>query len=80
MAIGGETTCCLDSADGNIKKSINGISRALTFSKKTDKDGKVLDPVIHQIYEGYLTNANPDKFGRFIYSTNGQSGSFTGYF
>merc|ERR1711935_1276470 len=35
---------------------------------------------MYSLYEGYLTNANPDKFGRYIFSYQGQSGSFAGYF
>jgi hypothetical protein len=47
MAVGGETACCLDSPDGKVMSSINGISRAITFIKKFGEGGTVKDPVLY---------------------------------
>ena len=54
----------------------------MTFIKVegTDSEGDPKKAIIFSLYEGYLEKANPHGFGRFIYSSEGQSGSFSGYF
>ena len=70
--------CCIITDNFDIKNALTGIARVITFENSREKDKK---PTIKVMYEGYIKQASPFGFGRFIFNFDGGiNGNFMGYF